>query len=57
MPCNKSAAFFFSRRLLEKEMEMIWNVGSESSEQKIFTGALYHTYSPPPGISFLIMTI
>jgi hypothetical protein len=56
MPCNKSAAFF-PRRLLEKEMEMIWNVGSESSEQKIFTGALYHTYSPPPGISFIMLTI
>jgi hypothetical protein len=60
LQCSSSTGFITSciyRRLLEKEMEMIWNVGSGSSKQQIFTGALYHTYSPPPGISFLIMTI
>jgi hypothetical protein len=37
------------RRLLDKEMEMVWHVGSDAAKEEIFTGALYHTYSPPPG--------
>ena len=30
-------------------MEMVWHVGTETNQEQIFTGALYHTYSPPPG--------
>lgn len=43
-------------RVTHKKMEMIWHA-SDSLGQKadLFTGALYNTYSPPPGFCFDIL--
>ena len=39
------------KRMKEKEMEMIWKGDpiDKSSLSDLFTGALFHAYSPPPG--------
>ena len=39
------------KRMKEKTMEMIWKGDpiDESSLSDLFTGALFHAYSPPPG--------
>jgi len=42
------------KRMKEKEMEMIWKGDpiDKSSLSDLFTGALFHAYSPPPGFCF-----
>ena len=39
------------KRMSERKMEMIWRgeEDDESGESDLFTGALFHAYSPPPG--------
>ena len=39
------------KRMKERQMEMIWRgeEDDESGESDLFTGALFHAYSPPPG--------
>ena len=39
------------KRMSERKMEMIWRgeEDDESGKSDLFTGALFHAYSPPPG--------
>lgn len=44
------------RRLLNKEMEMVWEASNNlGASAEIFTGALYNTYSPPPGFCWDVL--
>lgn len=43
-------------RLIKKTGEMVWKASdSLGSKAELFTGALYNTYSPPPGFCFDIL--
>ncbi|XP_059047343.1 lysosomal alpha-mannosidase-like isoform X1 [Achroia grisella] len=43
-------------RLAEKRMEMLWRGDDDLGKTSdIFTGALYNTYSPPPGFCFDVL--
>ncbi|XP_026724554.1 lysosomal alpha-mannosidase-like isoform X2 [Trichoplusia ni] len=45
-----------SRRLRDKAMEMVWRGDDDLGQASdIFTGALYNTYSPPPGFCFDVL--
>ena len=45
------------KRMKEKTMEMIWKGDSDdkSTLSDLFTGALFHAYSPPPGYQILYL--
>jgi lysosomal alpha-mannosidase len=45
------------QRKRTKSMEMIWKASAnlKSEHSDLFTGALYNTYSPPPGFCFDIL--
>ena len=44
-----------NKRMRTKTMEMIWSGDEDDStgDSDLFTGALFHAYSPPPGTSIL----
>lgn len=43
-------------RMTHKNAEMIWHASDSLGEKAdMFTGALYNTYSPPPGFCFDIL--
>lgn len=44
------------KRLKEQTAEMIWHASDNLGQNAdLFTGALYNTYSPPPGFCFDIL--
>lgn len=45
-----------SHRLTNRNAEMIWQASANlGAAANIFTGAMYNTYSPPPGFCFDIL--
>ena len=40
------------QRMKTKSMEMLWFGQDDEEDSSLFTGALYHAYSPPPGFCF-----